>query len=229
MIGFTEIELQPGQFIYGRKKASKELRMSEQNTRTCLKSLEKSKNITIKPTNRYSIITVCKWDTYQNDINSINHHNNQQLTNNQPTTNQQLTTDKNVKNDNNGKKEKENIYMPFLDHWNSFKIIIHRKITDKQKTKINTALKNYEKQEILKAMENYSYVVKSSQHYFSHKWTLEDFLQRGLSKFVDAAQPIENFKEKSHGQGTGKKSNDRYYKRGGAAPRRGIEKLSTNN
>ncbi|HUX59203.1 MAG TPA: replication protein [Bacteroidales bacterium] len=88
---------------------------------------------------------------------------------------------------------KENIYTPLYEHWNSLKIIIHKKLTEKQKTKIRAAIKDYTKEEIIKAMDNYAYVVNSSGHYFSHKWPMEDFLQRGLSKFVDEATPLTNF------------------------------------
>ena len=65
VIGFQEIELKPGQFIFGRKKASHELGLSERGIRTCLKSLEKTKNVTIKATNKFSIITICNWKLYQ--------------------------------------------------------------------------------------------------------------------------------------------------------------------
>ena len=44
-VGFQEITLQPGQFIFGRKKASKELKMSERKIRTCIDSFEKSREI----------------------------------------------------------------------------------------------------------------------------------------------------------------------------------------
>jgi predicted transcriptional regulator len=85
--GFQQIELEPGQFIFGRKKASEETGLSEQNIRTCLKFLEKSKNLTIKPTNKFSIISITNWDTYQPKENESNQQSNQQVTNNQPTSN----------------------------------------------------------------------------------------------------------------------------------------------
>ena len=79
-----------GSFITGRKQLSHELGLTEQVIRTSLKKLEKSKNLTIKSTNKFSIITVNNYNLYQ--------QNNQQLTNNQPTTNQQLTTIEEYKN-----------------------------------------------------------------------------------------------------------------------------------
>ena len=101
-IGFQEIDLQPGQFIFGRKIAAQELGMSENQIRTCIDSLKTTNNITIKTTNKYSIVTVMNWGLHQNG-DYQNHHQNHQpvtikTTNNSPTTHQQLTTNKNIKN-----------------------------------------------------------------------------------------------------------------------------------
>ena len=101
VVGFQEVELEPGQLIFGRRKAASELNLSEQTIRTCVNSLKSTNQITIKPTNKFSIISIVNWVTYQIDEKEINqqtnHQINQPLTNNQPTTNQQLTTNKKVK------------------------------------------------------------------------------------------------------------------------------------
>jgi hypothetical protein len=97
-IGYQIVILQPGQFIYGRKVASIETGLSEQTLRTCIKHLENIENLTIKSTNKYSIITITNWDTYQNTEAITNHQTNQQVTSNQPAGNQQVTTYKNNKN-----------------------------------------------------------------------------------------------------------------------------------
>jgi len=86
-LGFQEIPLKPGQFIFGRKSAAEDLNMSEQSIRTCLATLKKSKNLTTKSTNKFTIVSVCNWEQYQVHDGEIN----------QPT-NQQLTTNNNEKN-----------------------------------------------------------------------------------------------------------------------------------
>ncbi|MBF0229172.1 MAG: hypothetical protein HQK63_06215 [Desulfamplus sp.] len=106
MVGYQEVVLQAGQFIFGRNKAMQETNLTTQEVRTCLKNLKKQKKITIKPTNKFSIITIMNWDTYQQDNTTTNQQSNQPLTNKEPTTNQQLTTNKNEKNDKNEKNEK---------------------------------------------------------------------------------------------------------------------------
>lgn len=90
LIGFQEVFLQKGQFIFGRKKCSKELNTSERSVRTCLHTLKTTNNLTIKTTNKFSIITVVNWELYQDDDRKTGHQNDhqsdQQPTNNRPTT-----------------------------------------------------------------------------------------------------------------------------------------------
>jgi hypothetical protein len=108
IVGFQEIELMPGQFVFGLKKASKDLRMSMQSIRTCLTFLKKSQNITIKSTNKFSLITVVNWEFYQSVKYENNKQTNKQLTNKQQTTNKQLTTYKNGKKGKNENNKDEN-------------------------------------------------------------------------------------------------------------------------
>ena len=91
IVGLQAVHLMPGQFVFGRRAAAKETGLSEQEIRTIIAFLVKAGNLTIKTTNKFSIITIINWPIYQgSDID------NQPA--NQPTTNQQLTTNKNVKN-----------------------------------------------------------------------------------------------------------------------------------
>jgi len=87
MVGMQMVTLEPGDFIFGRKAASRELKISEQTIRTCVQNLKKLENLTIKTTNKFSIISIVNWGIYQQEKNQINQQINQQLTNNQPTTN----------------------------------------------------------------------------------------------------------------------------------------------
>ncbi len=54
-----------GQVITGRKALAAELEMSESQVRTALEKLEKSKDISISATNKYSIITLLKWAEFE--------------------------------------------------------------------------------------------------------------------------------------------------------------------
>lgn len=91
----------------------------------------------------------------------------------------------------------KNIYTFFLEKWNEQKIKVHKKITSKKESAIKKALKDFTQEEILKSFQNYATVLHSPEYYWDHSWTMEDFLQRGLHKFVDEADPLNTFKNNS--------------------------------
>lgn len=94
LVGKTIVKLEKGQFVTGRKKASEELNMKERTIYDYFKLLEKLQMISIKSNNKFSVITVEKWEDYQDKKS-----NNQQQDNNKTTTKQQQSnTNKNVKN-----------------------------------------------------------------------------------------------------------------------------------
>lgn len=96
------VQLQPGQLITGRDAISRGTGITTQSVRTALKNLQKTGEITIKATNKFSIVTVVNWAKFQYEPPKSNQQPNQQPTNNQPADNQQLTTNN---NDNNGTME----------------------------------------------------------------------------------------------------------------------------
>lgn len=96
------ITVKRGQLVTSNATIRQDLRLSEQQIRTCIKRLISTGEITYKSTNRYVVITICNYDKYQETGNSINEQNNEQ-TNNQSTDeqraiNEQSTTSKEIKN-----------------------------------------------------------------------------------------------------------------------------------
>ena len=89
---FEGFEVKRGQLVTSRKELSILTGISEQSIRTCINHLKNTGEIAIKSTKRFSIITICKYDSYQAKKESANQPTNQQPTNNQPTPNQRLTT-----------------------------------------------------------------------------------------------------------------------------------------
>ncbi|SEI12934.1 DnaD and phage-associated domain-containing protein [Halobacillus karajensis] len=97
-VGRQSVKLEPGQFIFGRKKAASELNMNESTVRDYLKILEEDGVISIQSTNKYSVITVDNWAIYQsNDEDNDNRTTpyNQQKNNTSPSDRQQKDTYKN--------------------------------------------------------------------------------------------------------------------------------------
>jgi len=101
VVGYTQVHLMPGEFVFGLRKASKELKISIQSIRTILEFLKTSQNLTHRSTHLFSIISIVNWDTYQSQENEINTPINKQVTHGQHTGNnkQEHKNIKNVKKD----------------------------------------------------------------------------------------------------------------------------------
>lgn len=94
-VGNQIVDLKQGELIYGRDKFSLKTGLTIAKLRSSISMLEKLNQITIKTTNKFSIISITNWHLYQQD--------NQQNASTSPTENQQTTTDKNVKKEKNVK------------------------------------------------------------------------------------------------------------------------------
>lgn len=98
----------------------------------------------------------------------------------------------------------EDIYISeIFEFWNSKGIIKHRKMNQQMKSHINARLKEYSVDELKKAILNYSTVLNNDEYYWTHKWSLQDFMKpNNVTRFVDEAEPLKNFKKsKNNGPG----------------------------
>lgn len=86
-----------GSLVTSRKALAEESGLSEQQVRTCLSRLISTNEITIESTNKFTIITITNFDSYQ-PRKEDNQPAQQPTT--QPTINQQSTTTKEYKNNN---------------------------------------------------------------------------------------------------------------------------------
>ncbi len=96
-------EVKAGQCIVGRRALAKQTGLTEQQVRTALKRLEKTGEITLKPTHLFTVITIENWALYQTDSIFINPRSNHQATHHQPTSNPPSTTSKECKESKNDK------------------------------------------------------------------------------------------------------------------------------
>lgn len=101
-----------GQKLTSIENLARDVSLTIQQTRTALKKLKSTNEITIKTTNKNTLITIENFNNYQTEIEENNKQNNTQInnlvTNNQQTNNKQITTNKNEKNVKNDKNEKNN-------------------------------------------------------------------------------------------------------------------------
>lgn len=94
---------------------------------------------------------------------------------------------------------KEYIYSIF-EFWNEQKIVTHRKLNDQMKRHINARIKEdgYSEEELKKAISNYKQILDSDNYYWTHKWTLQEFMKPGnVIRFMDEADPFTNYLDKT--------------------------------
>lgn len=91
--GQTIVTLDPGQLIFGRHSASRELEMPPSSIRDRLERLRRLQILDIKPDTHYSIITVINWQSYQADDNEEGQAT-RQATDTQPTQTKTIRTKK---------------------------------------------------------------------------------------------------------------------------------------
>jgi hypothetical protein len=110
LVGLQTVHLLPGQFVFGRVKDAAELKMHPSSLYRHMRVLESLQNVSIKPNNKFSVVTVANWELYQDKPSAPN---------NKRTTNEhQMNTNNNVKNDNNnitsempvGKSDKRKVF-----------------------------------------------------------------------------------------------------------------------
>lgn len=172
---FQGIECKKGSFITSLKHLSDETNISIQTIRTCLKKLQLTKEIDVKSTNKLTQITICNYDSYQQE----NEDTNKQLTNNQQTTNKQLTTNKKNKEELR-RKEEENIYRAFA----------HLKITTAEFDKL--IADGWEKEQIDETLDNIQNYAKNKDYVYlyltARKWLAKQpkkgLLPKHLKNFV---------------------------------------------
>lgn len=90
-----------GQLVTTRGQLSEETGLSEMQIRTAIDKLDNCGFITKSGTHKYTIITICNYDYYQQKQDGCDDGeqpaDNQQITSEQPTDNQQITTTKEYK------------------------------------------------------------------------------------------------------------------------------------
>lgn len=105
-IGFKDIPVNAGDFITSMRRASAELHMHESCVRRILLEMQKDGRIKINATNKFTRISVVKWELYQ--CYDKNLTNNRQTNDEQPTNNRQTTDDRQeYKKDKTVKKREE--------------------------------------------------------------------------------------------------------------------------
>lgn len=114
-------EVGRGQLITGLNSLNSQLGLSVQQIRTSLFKLKSTSEITVKTTNKFSIITLINYDSYQSREDVAAGKATSQITNEQQTDNNQSTTNKNVNNEKNVKNKDKRFAKPSRDDLEKYK------------------------------------------------------------------------------------------------------------
>ena len=109
------VDVKRGQIITSRTRLAEEIGLTERQLRTCLERMQETGEIACETTNRYTIVTICNYDSYQEIENTQRPAerpaerptNDQQTTNKRPTRDQQTTTTSEVIEEQINYKSKE--------------------------------------------------------------------------------------------------------------------------
>jgi hypothetical protein len=104
------ITIERGQIVTSIARIAQDTRLSPRSVRTCLNRLKATNEVTIESTSQYTIVTISKYDTYQDadetSDKANDKANDKRVTNERQSSENQTTTNKNDKNYKNDK----NIY-----------------------------------------------------------------------------------------------------------------------
>jgi len=188
------IEINRGQFLTSYETLSNEINLTVQQVRTCIKKLIKTKEITIKTTNKYSLITVENYNDYQNKDEIATN----KLTNEQQSNNKQLTTTNNDKNDNNDlimnnnenneKKEKPKKEKPKKEKQVKNKYLEFVFLTNEEYQKLIVTFDELKTKQYIENLNNY--IGSTGKKYQSHYHTILNWSKKDKTDNKPKPKPI---------------------------------------
>lgn len=179
-LGNQMVTVKRGQFITGRFSLTEELnkgvkpkqKLNDKTWWRYLNNLESWGMLTIKTTNKYSVVTIDKYDFYQTKGNDYDHQTVHQMSNKSPSNVHQMSTNN---NGNNGNKEKTLVEIPSAENGDP-KIVdteVHNKNSSIPYKKIIDHLNK-------KADKSFSSKTQKTKDLIKARWnedhTLEDFI-----------------------------------------------------
>lgn len=102
-VGYDLIPIERGQVLTSQESLANSWKWNRESVRLFLRMLENDKMISVNATAKYTMITVCNYDTYQGQAPTSRHQTDIKP----PSTLHQTATFNNAKNDNNVKNEEE--------------------------------------------------------------------------------------------------------------------------
>lgn len=204
LLGSELIEVKRGSRITSVRQLCDRWGWSNTKVNNFLKLLEEDNMVIVKSDSKKTTLTVVNYNDYQ----IINDSKKDTKATGERQTSDTKTSDEHTNNnDNNYNNDNKDIYSEIFEFWNSKEIIQHKKLTDKMKTKIKSVLKDYDVDTLKEIISTYAEIIHDDKYYFTYKWSLEDFLQRGLKQFEKSDIAKQNFLKKEFNKPSNQSTN----------------------
>ena len=175
-------DIKRGEVVVGLENIAKNLHLSVRNVRTALKHLKSTNEVTIRTTNKFSIVTICNFDSWQGltleSDKQSDEQSDKQPTNNRQITDKQVTTPKEINKEIN--KETNNNIPPIIPQGDSDIVkglmdkiaSLEEQITEMQKKKRSTFTPpTLEELDAYIREQNFSFTAQQFiDHYESNGW-----------------------------------------------------------
>ncbi|MFC6117318.1 DnaD domain-containing protein [Macrococcoides bohemicum] len=208
LVGKQVVILKPGQFVFGRKKASAEANMSASTLWSYMLTLKNLDTIDIKSNNKFSVVTIVNWGLYQQEEeNHDSKRNNKRTTDEQQTNNkrttdeQQMDTNKNVKNVKNVENDNNEKNVRSSSNNDDFKTVVSMyqeniELNPAPVTfqKIQQDFNDYGKDIMLYAIKKSA--LKNNHNYSFINYLLNDWKKKQLITVDEIKQSEHNFEFK---------------------------------
>ena len=209
-----EVKVKPGQMLTSRQHLSDVSGIGKNTVRKTLIKLEQDNVIKLERNSTGSRITVLNWGKYQQTDNRGNSEgynegdsglgskgDSEGDTKEEEVEEQEEKESIKETGKSAGLKEKAN---QVFQCWNKTQAgVKHRNLTPPMKKSVNARLKDgYSVQEINQAIQNLAKALNNNSYYWTHRWTLQEFLSRGqgaqVDKFLDGIDDMKvNSKKKN--------------------------------
>lgn len=192
-----------GQKLTSIEHLAKETNLTVMQVRTALKKLKSTNEITMKTTNKNTLITIEKYNDYQivnEENNKVNNkQDNNEITNKQQTNNKQITTNKNEKNIKNERMKETTVGDSCVDSLQEIIEFYNENIgliTPYGTEILSDYAKEMSADLIILAMKKSVEANIKTIKYI--KGILNNWSKRGIKTVLEAEQEDQKFKEKDN-------------------------------
>jgi len=188
----------------GAKRLAKMSRMSERKVRECIKSLDEKGWVGVErrqnDTNLYTFLNPpVTLGPEQHAVPPAHHAVPPMQEVQYPPAHGADKQD--LINKTNNNKPSDAVFQRLFNRYQSKGIIKHNKPTNSMKRAVNARLKDFTEEQLVQVIDNYATVVLGDDYWFTHKYGFGDLMrEKDVLKFVDAADPLNNFRRQSFGQ-----------------------------